>query len=429
MISVIMPVYNAGRYLYDSIGSIIEQSYRDWELLLIDDGSEDKETIEIIESYRQQDKRIRCFKNKKEKGAAGARNTGLELAEGDYILILDADDIFDHEMFESMYRDAKKCDADMCICGYVTYFTDLNATPSQFMPMQYSNIMNRVFRVNELGENGLCLWNAAPWNKIYNTQFLKDRNLMFQNLPSANDVSFSFGCACQAKRIVWCKCDRPLVKYRLGTETQISSRRNPVNYNYACEQVLAEKYIKDDKDMKMRLFACWLVSLTAEIKNAREEREKKMAYDQMRNNLIAEKIREGDFDSRKYNLLLTYYLRQEDFKWMELVGDYYAQLCMYSKELYSKLFPFFNKIIVIWGYGKRGRACERYLNNAFHVKPMITDRSIELNGNVTELGNSLIRIEDALVHADVIIASNDDIYRDLVDSGKTLICLETYCCL
>lgn len=98
-----MPVYNAERYLNDSVGSILTQSYSNWELILIDDKSSDKST-QIIDTLKSQDKRIHLLKNSKNAGAAMTRNSGIAHASGRFIAFLDADDLWHPQKLEKQVR-------------------------------------------------------------------------------------------------------------------------------------------------------------------------------------------------------------------------------------------------------------------------------------------------------------------------------------
>lgn len=92
-VSIIMPTYNSAQFLDDSINSVINQTYTNWELIIIDDCSSDN-TITIIEKYRAQDRRVQLFENQKNLGPAYTRNIGLQNANGEYIAFLDSDDIW-----------------------------------------------------------------------------------------------------------------------------------------------------------------------------------------------------------------------------------------------------------------------------------------------------------------------------------------------
>ena len=116
MISIIIPVYNAEKFISDTIKSVVAQTYKDWELILVDDGSNDK-SREIIDSFG--DERIKCVQNKSgRKGAAGARNYGISVAEGRYIAFLDADDIWRNEKLERTLAFLQKKEAAFVFTAY-----------------------------------------------------------------------------------------------------------------------------------------------------------------------------------------------------------------------------------------------------------------------------------------------------------------------
>ena len=93
-ISVIMPLYNAEKYLPEALQSVLNQTYKEFELICIDDCSTDR-TRSIVEEFREKDARIKVLINEEHSGAALSRNKGIKMAEGEYIVFLDGDDIFD----------------------------------------------------------------------------------------------------------------------------------------------------------------------------------------------------------------------------------------------------------------------------------------------------------------------------------------------
>lgn len=230
MISIIMPVYNTGKLLYESIMSIIEQTYRDFELICIDDASDDVFTRKLLKYYIEKDIRIKLIRQGKRLGAAEARNKGLKSAQGEYVMFLDADDIFDHVMIEKMYESIKSNKADICICGYREYLDDKKKERFVILPAQKENITNRVFCLKEMSDDGLFCWSFAPWTKMYKRDFLLKNRIYFQTLSSSNDVFFSCMSSICAKRIVYCQGGIPLLKYRINSKNQISARSNLVNY-------------------------------------------------------------------------------------------------------------------------------------------------------------------------------------------------------
>ena len=116
MISIITPIYQAEKYLETLINSIINQTYHDWELLLIDDGSTDG-SAEICDRYAQKDNRIRVF-HKANGGIASARNQAMDMATGEYLAFADSDDWVEPYWLERLYKTAKEQEADIVVSDY-----------------------------------------------------------------------------------------------------------------------------------------------------------------------------------------------------------------------------------------------------------------------------------------------------------------------
>lgn len=122
VISVIVPIYNTEQYLRQCIDSILGQTYRDLEVILVDDGSTDN-CPEICEEYKRKDDRIRVI-HKENGGQAGARNCGIDTAGGDYISFVDSDDWLDKDMYQSMISAIEGSDADIACCGTTLVYMD-----------------------------------------------------------------------------------------------------------------------------------------------------------------------------------------------------------------------------------------------------------------------------------------------------------------
>lgn len=117
MVTIVMPAYNAGEWIEEAIGSVMAQTYRDWELLVVDDGSED-DTCAITEKLALEDARIRLIRSGENKGVAFARNHGLSLAKGEYVALLDSDDVWHPEKLERQLALARQTGADIVYCSY-----------------------------------------------------------------------------------------------------------------------------------------------------------------------------------------------------------------------------------------------------------------------------------------------------------------------
>ena len=128
MVSIIVPVYNAARYIAETIEMVNAQTYKDWELILVDDASKDDSVAVIENIIKSQGKRIRLIRKNKNEGAAAARNSGIDAAAGQYIAFLDADDIWKPEKLEKQIRFMEEKEAAFSFHSYE--FGDENAKPT-----------------------------------------------------------------------------------------------------------------------------------------------------------------------------------------------------------------------------------------------------------------------------------------------------------
>lgn len=117
VVSVIMPAYNASRFLAEAIGSVANQSEENWELLVIDDCSAD-DSFDIAQRYAARDSRIQVLRNHVNLGVAKTRNRGVELAKGKYVAFLDSDDVWHPEKLERQLKKMRDTGAGICYCSY-----------------------------------------------------------------------------------------------------------------------------------------------------------------------------------------------------------------------------------------------------------------------------------------------------------------------
>lgn len=165
LITIITPVYNVERYLKECIDSILAQTFQNWELLLVDDGSTDK-SGEICEEYARKDSRIKVI-HKPNTGQADSRNLALTLAKGDYIGFVDSDDWIDPDMYETLYEALMTHEADISICGHYM------VTRSKTRP---STRLNDVILYNRIEALRLILEDreikSYPANKLFKKTLL-----------------------------------------------------------------------------------------------------------------------------------------------------------------------------------------------------------------------------------------------------------------
>ena len=221
-VSVVIPVYNVEKYLRECLDSVVNQTLKDIEIICVDDGSNDG-SYELLLQYKEKDDRIRVFKNEGF-GAGGARNTGLKVARGEYLLFLDSDDFFELDMAELLYQKAIYTNSDITICMGDKYNNTTHTyieTPS-FPPQTVKDSDN--FTYKDFVDNVFIEFRRATWNKLYKREFIEKNNILYQETKCANDLFFVAKAKILANRISF--VDKYLVHYRVGLTTNIQSQNN-----------------------------------------------------------------------------------------------------------------------------------------------------------------------------------------------------------
>ncbi len=223
LVSVIIPIYNAERFLWECLDSLCSQTLQNIEIICVDDGSTDG-TEYILKKYQEQDKRIKIL-YQDNLFAGIARNNGMQYAVGKYLLFLDADDFFAEDMIEKLYNRAEMCQADICICKSQFY----DQKNKSVTPMNWSCIKdycpenNEIFSRKDMGNKLFLFTTPAPWTKMFKSEFVRKNNLQFQDIRTANDLSFVMTALALAERIT--VLDKYLVYYRTNVTTTLQSTK------------------------------------------------------------------------------------------------------------------------------------------------------------------------------------------------------------
>lgn len=169
-ISIIVPIYNVEKYLKKCINSILEQTFNEFELILVNDGSTDQ-SLKICNEYKRLDSRVRVI-NKLNGGLSSARNAGLEVANGEYIAFVDSDDYIDSDMYNMMIGLAKERNADIVQCRFKKVYDDYYDSKMEELKFIEINSNNALYKLLKIGEiNVQCV---VSWNKIYKKELFKD---------------------------------------------------------------------------------------------------------------------------------------------------------------------------------------------------------------------------------------------------------------
>lgn len=184
-ISIIIPVYNSESYLCECIDSVISQSYTDWELILVNDGSTDASGF-ICDQYSQRDSRIRVL-HKPNSGVSNSRNLGIKEAQAEWIMFMDSDDYIDKETLNISVRNLQP-KVDLLVFGIKVVNNDILENP----PCLHYIGTNSTLQ-DQLEEADRIGWLQGPVNKLFKRSLIVDNNLLFDvTMSYGEDTKFSF---------------------------------------------------------------------------------------------------------------------------------------------------------------------------------------------------------------------------------------------
>lgn len=220
-VSVIIPVYNVENYLKECLDSVINQTLKDIEIICIDDGSTDK-SLDILKEYAKKDTRFIVL-TQENKGAAIARNKGLDIARGEYVIFLDSDDFFEKNFLEEMYNCAKQKELDVCICN-LYYYDDVSKSDKKMSwALKKAYIPQKeVFNYKDCPDYIFNFTNNWAWNKIFKKEFLKKNHIKFQNVQHTNDTYFTCSALLLAQKIS--VLDKHFIHYRTNRPASLTSQ-------------------------------------------------------------------------------------------------------------------------------------------------------------------------------------------------------------
>ena len=215
-ITIIVPVYNVEKYLKTAIDSAINQTYKNIEIILVDDGSTDS-SGKICDEYGKKDDRI-IVVHQENKGLSGARNTGLDIAKGKYIMFLDSDDTFEKDACENLYNEIEKTNADFVIGNYINTKED----GSKFKKPAFSLEKYKNFKlsINDYNDS-FYIMNSGVWNKIFRKSYLDKLKIRFVDRALAEDAIFTTYCFIKSENVYY--IPNIVYNYRLREADSISS--------------------------------------------------------------------------------------------------------------------------------------------------------------------------------------------------------------
>lgn len=194
LISVIVPVYNAEEFLPLCINSILSQTFTDFELLLIDDGSTDK-SGEICDEYAQKDSRIKVV-HKENSGVSSSRNIGIDYSKGRYITFVDSDDFVSPLILETLFSKLLEFKAEISACCAYRFFNDKKKIKMEFVKKENiifapKVLQKRIFQFRQ---------ESAVWNKLYDRDIIGDTRFYGK---TNEEILFNYKCFLRCERIIY----------------------------------------------------------------------------------------------------------------------------------------------------------------------------------------------------------------------------------
>ena len=285
-VSVIVPVYNVEKYITKCLDSLVNQTLKDIEIIVVNDGTKDN-SEEIINSYLKKYSNIKYFK--KENGGQGsARNLGLKHATGEYVGYVDSDDYVELDMFEKMYNKAIADNSDIVICNSYNVINDKKIVESRVK--YYDDYRDAFFG------------KMAVWDKIYKRNLLLDNNMEFRSKVWYEDLDFTLKILSKANKISF--IDEPLYNYLIRE----GSTMNNLNLDKNMDIILAFDEVLKFIDKKYYDIIEFLavdhifISTTVRIINADAKRNMKMELINKINNYMD--VNFPNYKKNKYIRLL-----------------------------------------------------------------------------------------------------------------------------
>lgn len=230
LVSIIVPVYNVAIYLHQCVSSVLKQTYRNIEVILVNDGSTDGGCI-LCESFTKKDNRVRVI-HQENKGLVSARKLGLKAANGDYIFNLDGDDWLDQECIKTLIDHAVLYDVDVVISGYYREFVGLEVPiPPRVAPGFYNrrDIVNDIFpkMIFDTNENAHGI-STFSWGKLFKRNLImKHQCDVPDDITLGEDSLVTYPCIADAKSLI--VLNDPLYFYRQRAKSMLKSTSSSKN--------------------------------------------------------------------------------------------------------------------------------------------------------------------------------------------------------
>lgn len=367
-VSIIIPIYNAEKHLHQCIDSLIKQTYREFEIICVDDGSTDH-SLSILKEFASKDPRIVILSQTKS-SAGCARNLGMNIAKGRYLLFLDGDDYFKQDMLESLVNNVNITSPDIVVFDAFRYDEKTGAI-TDAGTINYGMIStNRIYESKNLGDYIFNFTTPHIWNKLFRKDFIDSNQIKFMDIARTNDLYFAFIALALATKISI--IDEKYVYYRSNNPKSLQGTNDysPTDFYYAHMEVKKRLINSNKYQMFERSFVNHLLeSCFYNLSSLKTEKAFVEVYSLIRG-FVGDEILPRE----------RYYIHRQEL-YMQAINLYnntpiqYLLNCnntwVHNFELYQgKLSGFRNeKRLAVYAAGKIGKECVRYItqNSQFEL--------------------------------------------------------------
>lgn len=264
-VSIIVPVYNVEKYIKKSLSSLVNQTLEDIEIIVVNDGSRDN-SKKIIEEFREMYPKKIIYLEKENGGLSDARNYGIPYAKGEYIAFLDSDDYVEKNMYEDMYKTAKKENADMVECDF--YWEYPNKTKND-VGLVYNGKKEMIEKVR-----------VVAWNKLIRREILQKAKIQFPKNCRYEDVEFTYKLIPYLEKVSFLK--KPYIHYiqREGSISNFQNERTKEIFtvlnnvlDYYKEKNIYNEYEEELEYIYTRYLFCSSLKRMAKIKDKKIRKE------------------------------------------------------------------------------------------------------------------------------------------------------------
>lgn len=425
-VSIIIPVYNVEKYLRKCLDSAINQTWKDIEVIVVDDASPDN-CRKMIKQY--EDKYpdiIKAIYLDNNLCLGGARNKGLEIADGDYILYLDSDDFVDEMICEKLILEAQRTDADVVYCDAFRNFEGMDK--QLWVSYQF---------IEEIGEmteerRWLQLLNYGyAWGKLIRTELLKRNDIIFPEHRKYEDILFIPLVILYAHRTAYVK--EPLYYYTIR-EQSIMTTRNTEHHkdivyvgNLLYEEMIKRGFVRDAGMLRAIAYykavkilidrndepdVEFIYKLAQDLKEFYHPNDKELyiVHDPMEVRIIDA--------AQKSKLELSQKIKENYFA--EANAEYESFYNTFKEEIRILFEQYSGKRIAVWGYGKKGKSLLDIIHSCGMQPEYIIDKNKGIQGTILETGERIEEYKKICDKIDVVIVVNRNYFSAIEAEIKAL---------